>query len=325
MRDQYGREIDYLRVSLTDRCNLRCGYCLGSGPVRWLPEETLLTDEELCTVVSAAAELGISRLKLTGGEPLLRPGLPELVGRLYEIPGIEDITLTTNGLLLSAQAEQLAEAGVSGVNISLDTLNRASYAALTGTDGLERVLEGLDAALCAGFSHVKVNCVAGEGITDRNPAEVAELARTRRVWVRYIETMPLGRGKSYRPVTRTALIQELEERYGPLTPVDVRGNGPAIYCAVPDFAGLVGFISPCSAPFCDGCNRLRLTADGWLKPCLQYQGTVNLRELLRAGASGEMLKAALSAAIRSKPKGHRFAEDQAQTGLERRGMSAIGG
>lgn len=199
MRDQYGREIDYLRISLTDRCNLRCGYCLGSGPVRWLPEETLLTDEELCTVVSAAAELGISRLKLTGGEPLLRPGLPELVRRLYEIPGIGDITLTTNGLLLSAQAEQLAEAGISGVNISLDTLDRASYAALTGTDGLERVLEGLDAALCAGFSHVKVNCVAGEGITDRNPAEVAELARTRQVWVRYIETMPLGRGEKLPP------------------------------------------------------------------------------------------------------------------------------
>ncbi|MCD8382144.1 MAG: GTP 3',8-cyclase MoaA [Clostridiales bacterium] len=325
MRDQYGREIDYLRISLTDRCNLRCGYCLGPGPVRWLPEETLLTDGELCAVVSAAAELGISRLKLTGGEPLLRPGLPELVGRLYQIPGIRDITLTTNGLLLPEQAEALAKAGVSGVNISLDTLNRESYAALTGTDGLERVLDGLDAALRVGFSRVKVNCVAGVGITDRNPAELAELARTRQVWVRYIETMPLGRGRDYAPVARTALMKELEGRYGRLAPVNVRGNGPAVYYSIPGFAGLVGFISPCSAPFCDSCNRLRLTADGWVKPCLQYQGTVNLRELLRAGASGETVKNALSAAIRNKPRGHRFAEDQTQTGLERRGMSAIGG
>lgn len=325
MRDQFGREIDYLRLALTDRCNFRCRYCIGGEPVHWMEPEALLTDEELVRVVSAAAGLGITRLKLTGGEPLLRPRLPELVRRLKEIPGIREITLTTNGYLLSQMAAELKEAGISQVNISLDTLDRAGFAALTGVDGLDALLHGIREAVRQGFQRVKVNCVTGRGIALGDPCDLAELARTGPVWVRYIESMPLGGGEHCPPIPRAELMERLEGRYGPLTPAEERGNGPAEYFRLPGFQGLIGFISPRTQPFCSRCNRIRVTPDGLVKPCLQYGAVLDLKPLLRRGADTAALSRALAGAIYQKPRAHQFDAPQTGAALERRNMSAIGG
>ena len=325
MRDQFGREIDYLRLGLTDRCNFRCRYCMGSGPVHWLPPEQLLTDEEVVQVVTAAAHLGITRLKLTGGEPLLRPHLPELAARLGQIPGIRDVTLTTNGFRLAELAVPLKQAGISTVNVSLDTLDRSGFHQLTGVDGLSQVLAGIRAACAAGFRQVKVNCVTGQGIAPGDPVELAELARTVPVWVRYIESMPIGPGAACTPVTRGELTRRLEERYGPLTPTGERGNGPADYFTLPGFAGRIGFISARTVPFCSRCNRIRVTPDGWVKPCLQYGAALDLKPLLREGRDAQALEQALSQAIQSKPRAHQFDAPQREEPLERRTMSAIGG
>ena len=325
MRDQFGREIDYLRLALTDRCNFRCRYCIGSGGVQFLPEEELLTDDELVRVVTAAAGLGITRLKLTGGEPLLRPRLPGLVGRLKAIPGIREITLTTNGYLLSQMAAELKAAGISQVNVSLDTLDRAGFAALTGVDGLDALLHGIQRAAAQGFRRVKVNCVTGRGIAPGDPCDLAELARTGPVWVRYIESMPLGGGAHCSPIPRSELIERLERRYGPLAPAEERGNGPAEYFRLPGFQGLIGFISPRTQPFCSRCNRIRVTPDGLVKPCLQYGAVLDLKLLLRGGADTAALAQALAGAIYQKPRAHQFDVPQTGAELERRTMSAIGG
>lgn len=325
MRDQFGREICYLRLALTDRCNFRCRYCIGSGEVRWMEEGLLLTDEELVRVVSAAARLGIDRVKLTGGEPLLRPGLPELAARLRAIPGIRELTLTTNGFFLAGQAEALREAGIEQVNVSLDTLDREGFAALTGVDGLERCLAGIQAAAQAGFRRVKVNCVTGRGLAPGDPADLALLAREAPVWVRYIESMPLGNGAACQPVTRRELMEGLEARFGPLTPTGERGNGPAEYFTLPGFAGRIGFISPRTVPFCAGCNRIRVTPDGWVKPCLQYGPVLDLKPLLRGGADEAALAGALAACLYEKPRAHRFDRPEGPGKLEERNMSAIGG
>lgn len=325
MRDQFGREIDYLRLALTDRCNFRCRYCVGSGGVQFLPEEALLTDQELVRVVTAAAGLGITRLKLTGGEPLLRPQLPGLVRQFRAVSGIEEITLTTNGYLLAELAAELREAGVSQVNISLDTLDRAGFAALTGVDGLETLLHGIQEASRQGFRHVKVNCVTGRGLTPGDPCDLAELARSGPVWVRYIESMPLGGGEAYPPITRKELTERLERRCGPLTPVAEQGNGPAEYFRLPGFRGLIGFISARTEPFCSRCNRIRVTPDGLVKPCLQYGAALDLKPLLRGGADTAALSQALAGAIYRKPRAHQFDAPQKGEQFERRNMSAIGG
>lgn len=325
MKDQFGREINYLRLALTDRCNFRCRYCMGSGPVQWLPEEELLTDDELVRVVTAAARLGIVHLKLTGGEPLLRPHLPALVARLRVIPGIRDITLTTNGFLLAEQARALCQAGISGVNVSLDTMDRQAFAALTGVDGIARVRDGIRAAVSAGIERVKVNCVTGGGIAPGDPTDLARLAQDGPVWVRYIESMPIGPGADCPAVTRAELSARLETRYGPLTPSSQHGNGPASYFSLPGFQGVIGFISARTVPFCSSCNRIRVTPDGWVKPCLQYAACLDLKPLLREPGDPARLEQALAEAIRSKPSAHRFDAPRAGAPLEQRNMSAIGG
>ncbi len=325
MRDQYGREVDYLRLSVTDRCGFRCRYCVSGSGAPSLPEGDLLTDDELERVVRAAASLGVTRLKLTGGEPLARPGLAALAARLGAVPGIRSLTLTTNGAALAPLARDLRAAGVREVNVSLDTLDRARFRALTGVDALDRVLAGLDAAVEAGFDRVKVNCVTGEDLDQGDPAALAELARARAVDVRYIESMPIGCGHTFHPVTRAELARRLAERYGPLIPAGERGNGPAEYYRIRGFAGRIGFISAVSEPFCAGCNRIRLTPDGQFKPCLQYRPTLDVRALLRGGAADGELCAALREAVWHKPRAHRFAQPAAGENLEERPMSAIGG
>lgn len=336
MKDRFEREIDYLRISVTDRCNLRCVYCMPET-AGFLPREELLSWEELTEIVSCAAGLGIRHLKVTGGEPLVRQGCPELIGRLKAIPGIETVTLTTNGLLLEEQLPALADAGVDGINISLDTLRPGRYRELTGcgmaaeesgTDGPKRVLRAMRAAIGVGIP-VKLNAVSLKPKKSWEEIwELTELARRYPVDVRFIEWMPIGRGAEMEALDHRELLRRMEERYRGMENDGARhGWGPAVYRKIPGFLGSVGFISAIHGKFCAGCNRMRLTARGYLKPCLCYAQGEDLRRILRSGGTpGERrvrLEEAFQSAVRQKMREHCFEEPQEIT--EKGGMNGIGG
>lgn len=335
MRDSHGRTIDYLRISVTDRCNLRCGYCMPEG-IPWLPMEEILTYEEIVEVCRAGAGLGIRHLKVTGGEPLVRKGCPALIAKLKKIPDIETVTLTTNGILLEEYLDELAAAGVDGINISLDTLDPGRYEALTGFAGLERVLRGLKAAVAAGL-RVKVNAVSLDpdpgscgGRDGRRQSAacwqaVAELAREYPVDVRFIEMMPIGFGKGFRSLDHRQLLKQLQDRYpGMVRDRSRHGFGPAVYYHVPGFRGSLGLISAVHGKFCDSCNRVRLTSTGYLKACLCYEDGIDLRGILREGKDpGQQLRREMEQVIWNKPGAHCFDVPEQMT--EHGGMSRIGG
>ena len=321
MKDQYGRNIDYLRLSITDRCNLRCRYCMPEG-CHWLPMEEILTMEELVTVTAVAAELGIRRVKVTGGEPLVRKGCAELIHALKAIPGIEQVTLTTNAVLLAQHAAVLRDVGLDAVNISLDTLNPDTFRQITGSDALTQVLKGLDSALEQGLP-VKVNAVLQKGVNEDHWPALLELARSRPLDVRFIEMMPIGRGREFQSSSNDVLRKQIEAVYGSLTPDDaVHGNGPAVYWRIAGFAGSVGFISAIHGKFCQSCNRVRLTSTGFLKGCLCYETGEDLRAPLRQGNLEEVRKR-FRRMVFHKPRAHCFEEMEQVT--ERREMSKIGG
>ncbi len=323
MRDKQGRTIDYLRISLTDRCNLRCRYCMPHG-VEWVPRRELLSLEELWETAGCCASLGIRHIKLTGGEPLVRRGCTALAGRLKELPGIETVTLTTNGLLLEEHLEELREAGVDGINISLDTLNRERYEQITGTDGLSRVMHALSKTVDMGL-RVKINAVTPQ-VENDDWRELAELAVDWPVAVRFIEMMPIGYGKNYKSMDHVRLLRELKAAYPGLAPDDtLRGWGPARYWSTPRMRGSIGLISALHGKFCGSCNRVRLTAQGYLKACLCYETGADLREILRGEREGrqERLRAAIAQVIEQKPAAHCFEAPEAIT--EAHGMNAIGG
>ncbi len=328
INDAFNRPINYLRISVTDRCNLRCVYCMPPGGVAACAHADVLTYEEIETVVRAAAMLGLSKVRLTGGEPLVRAGFVELVRKLAAVPGIDDVALTTNGILLAAQARELAAAGLRRVNVSLDTLRPERFAKLTRADALPRVLEGIAAAQAAGLAPVKINTVVVRGLNDD---EVADIARTtiEREWhVRFIELMPLGESAEWadQGYVPTAEIRAAVETLGPLAPAGqaapAAGAGPARYFRLPGARGTVGFISPVSEHFCFHCNRLRLTADGRLRPCLLREDEIDLRTALRAGAGIAAVADLIAQAVRLKPEGHQLARGNAPAG---RTMSQIGG
>ncbi len=322
MTDGYGRTIDYMRISITDRCNLRCSYCMPDG-IRQVPMEEILTYEEIAAVCRAGAELGIRHIKITGGEPLVRKGCPELIGRLRQIPGIEAVTITTNGLLLAEQLDALREAGVSGINVSLDTLDRERYRNLTGFDGLSQVLAGIRAAVESGIP-VKINAVSMEENLHPGWRELAELARSMPVDVRFIEMMPIGLGRQFETVSHKTLLLEILAAYPGMEPDDRRhGFGPAVYYRIPGFSGSIGLISAIHGKFCGSCNRVRLTSTGFLKGCLCYEGGVDLRKILRNRQEGEELVRAMEQVIRKKPDAHCFEEPEQIT--ETKLMSGIGG
>ena len=324
MYDLQNREIDYLRISLTDRCNLRCVYCMPEEGVEPVRHEEILTYEELERVCRCAAGLGIRKLKLTGGEPLVRKGVPGLVRRLRALPGIDEVTLTTNGILLGELAGELADAGLAAVNVSLDTLDPAAYRRITRRGELGRALAGLDAALAAGL-RVKVNCVPAREFGEGQVVEIASLARERPIDVRFIELMPIGLGGTFTGLPADEVRALLEAAYGSLVPWgERRGNGPAEYWSAQGFAGKFGFVSAVSHRFCSRCNRVRLTATGFLKLCLQYDRGVDLRSALRGGADDEALAGLIARAVREKPLGHRFGEATPRHG-ERHTMAQIGG
>ena len=327
--DAYNRPISYLRISVTDRCNLRCVYCMPPEGVRWRPHEEILRYEEIETVVQAAAELGISKIRLTGGEPLVRMGIVALVRDLAHIPGVDDLAMTTNGILLSRYAADLAEAGLQRVNVSLDTLRPERFHSITRLGRLEDVLTGVEAARRAGLEPIKINTVVIRGMNDD---EVVDLARKTMEagWnVRFIEPMPVGNGVlangewRERVVTKKEIQRRIEAALGELEPAKMSvGNGPARYYRLPGAKGTLGFITPISEHFCYRCNRLRLTADGQLRPCLLSDYEIDLRTPLRQGADVAQIKELLLQGIESKPMQHHLDEWERP---ENRVMSEIGG
>jgi cyclic pyranopterin phosphate synthase len=326
LTDAFARPVQYLRVSVTDKCNLRCVYCMPEGGLPWLHRDEILSYEEIAAIVSAAASVGVRAIRLTGGEPLLRRDLHLLVRRIARIPGIEDISLSTNGLLLEEQVEALAAAGLHRVNVSLDTLRADRFESIARRPGLDRVLRGIDAALAHGLAPVKINCVA---MRDRNDDEVydfAELSRRRPVAVRFIEAMPV---LEYAAAQREAYISadELLERFramDELQPVEgPAGNGPARYFAFPNALGTIGVISPLSHDYCERCNRVRLTADGRLRLCLFGDNHIDLRGPLRAGAGQAEISAILQRSMLVKPERHHLRLGEPASRM--RALSEVGG
>lgn len=323
MRDQWNREIDYLRISITDRCNLRCRYCMPEEGVTWFEHSQMLTYEEIIRLCGIFYELGIRKVKVTGGEPLVRKGVPWLIRALKESCHMEQVTLTTNGVLLKEQISELVEAGLDGVNISLDTLNREKFLEITRRDQLTEALEGLGEALRYLELNVKINCVPAAYNLDEVTA-IAGLAMEHPLTVRFIELMPIGQGRNHDGVSEEKILGLLEQKYGVFCPYDGNmGNGPAHYYELPGFRGKIGFISAISHKFCGECNRVRLTSDGGFKTCLQYGETLDLRSLLRSGASDTELRERLEKEILKKPQCHHF-EKQVEN-IEKQTMSKIGG
>ena len=322
MLDSLGRSIDYVRVSVTDRCDLRCVYCMPERGIEQCSMSDILSYEDITRIVSLLAQLGVKKVRLTGGEPLVRKGLPALVAQVKNIPGIERVVLTTNGMLLSEQLPDLVAAGLDGVNVSLDALDEDVFQAITRRPGVEKVLASIDNALAAGLS-VKVNCVP----TELNRSQLVPLAERflpdARLSLRFIEMMPIGLGKSVPGIPSDELRALLSARFGPLTELPHESlAGPCRYVSVPGYPGRLGFISAVTNCFCQSCNRVRLTSTGFLKTCLQFDEGVALRPLL--GGSDEDILDAMHAAIWEKPAHHLFSENGG-TNLEKRVMSQIGG
>lgn len=322
IRDRFGRSIHYLRLSVTDRCDLRCSYCMPEGfrdfeePAHWLGFE------EIERLVGVFARLGIRRVRLTGGEPLLRRDLPRLAAMLSAIPGIEDLSISTNATQLTRHAEALRRAGASRINVSLDSLQRERVERISRRDVLDQVLDGLHAAKVVGFSPIKINTVVMKGVNDDEIEAMAEFcAQHGFVW-RLIETMPMGEtGRAAPYVDLQSLRTRLQQRYGLVEGV-VPGGGPAHYLVSPDGCFNIGFITPISRHFCPACNRVRLAVDGTLYTCLGQEDRFEFGPLLRGGASDEELAAGYRHALQLKPRRHEFREKPTQVV---RFMSRLGG
>jgi cyclic pyranopterin phosphate synthase len=290
--DRFGRPLRSLRVSVTDRCNLRCLYCMPEPDYAWLPRETLLTFEEIGTIADAFCDLGVERVRLTGGEPLLRRDLTTLVRSLAARPAIRDLALTTNGVLLAAQATALRAAGLHRITVSLDTLDRQRFREMTRFDSLDAVLDGIDASAAAGFESLKIDTVVMRGVNDHELTAIIEYGRRLGAEIRFIEYMDVGGATRWSPgavVSRREMLETLARYYGPITPIDEESSAPADRFALPD-GTIFGIISSTTEPFCDSCDRSRLTADGVWLMCLYASAGTDLRRPLRAGATADELR-----------------------------------
>ena len=324
--DRFGRVHRDLRVSLTDRCNLRCTYCMPADGLAWIPSPDLLTLEELTRVVRIGTELGITEVRLTGGEPLIRPDVVDLVTRLAALPRAPHLSLTTNGLCLAALARPLAEAGLSRVNVSCDTLSRETFARLTLRDRLPDVLAGIAAARDAGLTPVKVNAVLMRGVNDHEAAALLRWALAEGVQLRFIEQMPLDPQHGWNRammVTRAEILDQLVRAGFRLAPVDDRGSAPAEEFAVDGGPATVGVVGSVTNPFCDACDRVRLTADGHWRSCLFAHGEADLRALVRDGGTDEQVAAVMRGEVLRKQRAHGI--DEPAFRQPERPMSAIGG
>ena len=326
LTDGWGREIKSVRVSVTDKCNFRCRYCMPAEGLEWLGRDELLTFEETARVIGILASMGVEEVRLTGGEPLARRELPELVSLLSEIQGVTDLSLTTNGVLLDRFAGPLVDAGLRRLNVSLDSLSHVRFAEITRRDALDRVLAGLEAAEAySELRPIKVNCVAIRGFTEEEVPALAELARRKPYVVRFIEFMPLDAEERWADddVLTGAEIRALIEERWPLEELPAKASSTARRFRFADGAGEVGFVSPVSEPFCSSCDRIRMTADGQLRTCLFSRREWDLRTPLREGASDAELADLVRWAVRHKELKHRIGDE----GFVRasRSMSQIGG
>lgn len=304
VHDSYDRPIDYLRISVTDRCNLRCFYCMPPGGVSQFNHADILTYEEITRVVRSAVGLGINRVRITGGEPLVRLGILDLVAMIHAVPGITDLAMTTNGMLLSGQAVALKKAGLKRINISLDSLRPERFDSITGGGRLQDTLAGIKAAQDAGLAPVKINMVVMEGVNADEVVDFARLTLDKDWHVRYIELMPFEHGGPGRFLS-VKEVKRLIDPLGHMTAVPaLEGCGPARYYRLPGAKGTIGFIGPVSEHFCFSCNRLRLTADGKLRVCLLNDEGVDLRPALRGGVSDSGLEELIREAVRRKPERH---------------------
>jgi len=323
--DSFGRRINYLRVSLTDRCNFRCVYCMPEHGAHFAPREELLRDDELLRVIAVAARVGFEKIRLTGGEPTIRRNLVELVEAIAHTPGIREVSMTTNALRLAQQADALKAAGLKRVNISIDSLNADKFRMMTRGGDLQRVWAGIEAAERVGFGPLKMNAVVVRGLNDDEVCDLARLTIDRPWQMRFIEMMPLmgvGDLADASVVASSEIIARLESVFGPLEFVGWFGSDPARTYRIKDGQGTLGFISSVSEPFCATCNRMRLTADGKLHLCLLRDNELDLRGALRAGASDEDIEALVREAVFLKPWGHGLPDGVKPT---LRGMSELGG
>ncbi|SDK96633.1 cyclic pyranopterin monophosphate synthase subunit MoaA [Pseudomonas delhiensis] len=324
--DPFGRRITYLRLSVTDRCDFRCTYCM-SEDMQFLPRDQVLSLEELYAVADAFIALGVRRIRITGGEPLVRKGLSSLLARLGARPELEDLAITSNGSQLAGRAAELRAAGVRRLNISLDSLRRERFAAFTRSDRLPQVLAGIEAARAAGFERIKLNCVVQKGRNDDEVCELVEYALARGLDISFIEEMPLGSISSHDRAQTLCSSDEVRARLAErwrLTPSLERSGGPSRYYRVDGLPSRIGFISPHSHNFCGDCNRVRVTAEGRLVLCLGHEGALDLRQLLRSHpGDAARLRAALVEALQLKPQRHHF--DAAEQVQVLRFMSMTGG
>lgn len=325
--DSFGRSHNNLRISVTDRCNLRCFYCMPEHDPKFMPRTELLTFEEIERVVRIGTTLGIDRVRLTGGEPLVRRELHKLVAAIVRIPTIRDVGLTTNGIFLRDQAQQLREAGLSRLNISLDALDAETFEQMTRRDQIDQVLDGIEAAKEAGFDPIKVNAVSVRGLTESQIVPFGRLAREGHLGVRFIEFMPLDAANEWerdRVLFGHEILAALEAEFGPLDPVSAGDTrAPASEFRFRDGRGTIGLIASVSQPFCGSCNRFRLTADGKLRNCLFSLEETDIRELLRGGGSDADIAVAMKRCIAEKKEGHEI--NSARFIQPERPMHSIGG
>lgn len=322
MIDGFYRKIDYIRLSVTDRCNLRCVYCMPPDGISCMDMGEILTYEELLRLSGIFASLGIRKVKITGGEPFVRRDICQLIERLKQLPGIEAVTLTTNGILAKHYLRQLKTIDIDGINFSLDTLDPKTFFKITGQNGLDTVRDTIYEALAIGIRNIKLNCVPMRGINDNELPAIAALAKDNPIHVRFIEMMPIGYGKNFTVITEEEIQSALSKAYGPLLPLHGKyGNGPAHYYRIDGFQGHIGFISAMSHRFCGDCNRIRLTSDGQLKTCLFYENGLDLKKLLRSGQQDTYIAEQIAQTISQKPAHH----DLQNEIPESKGMSQIGG
>jgi GTP 3',8-cyclase len=302
--DSFQRGISYLRISVTDRCNLRCVYCMPPEGVPLVSHREILSFEEIRLVVRAAVELGVDKVRITGGEPLVRPGIVDLVKMIAEVEGVREVSMTTNGMLLGQYAERLAAAGLQRVNVSLDTLKPERFKEITRAGELADALKGIAAAAAAGLKPVKINMVPMQGLNDDEIIDFARMTLSPGWHVRFIEMMPMQGEAKFVP---SHVLRECIAALGTLEPShDVKGNGAARYYRLPGASGTIGFISHLSEPFCSECNRLRLSATGLLYPCLFSEEGIDIRAAVRDGADVSGIKAVIVRAVAAKPSGHKY-------------------
>lgn len=325
--DSFGRIHNNLRISVTDRCNIRCFYCMPAGHVQFLDKSRLLTFEEIERVVRIGVSLGIDRIRLTGGEPLVRRDLPRLIQMLSRIDGLHDIGLTTNGVLLAAQAQALRDAGLSRLNISLDALDPVVFKRVTRRDGYDKVIEGIQAARDVGFDPIKINAVAIRGLTEDQLIPFAELARSTNTIVRFIEFMPLDADSKWqndKVLSAAEIIRQLESHFGPMSQLDRPSDQkPSTDYTFTDGVGTVGVIPSVTAPFCSDCNRFRITAEGRLRNCLFSLEETDIRDFLRNNSPDESIAAAMIQCVSAKKAGHNINSPDFQQ--PDRPMYSIGG